>query len=289
MKVLGSNRQFQKLVTGSALAVAVLMGGPAMAQTPAQTAAQSVIQVPGTTDFISKHLLTEIRSDDNVNQAYKLQDKKENYLSLQQEVRLGWKFDSGWQLFAVASETLNTYGSDAQQSSNWVDQDASLDLVHPILKDDSLTLSGELRRYFRGSTSTIQSQTDQYQYYFRTVYNPSADLELYNNLSPHYFVRPTNLPTSVTTYFEDRSSATWRMNKFWALGVGQYSQLENHASSETGLNVEVYPSIELNVANNVTIWPTVYLPVVAQAAVSGGATSAALDNARAEIFVLITR
>jgi hypothetical protein len=287
--VSGSKKQMCQLATGAAFALAAFVGASATAQTPAQTSAQSVIQVPGTTDFISKHLLTEIRSDDLVNQAYKLQDKQENYLSLQQEARLGWKFDSGWQLFAVASETLNTYGSNAQQSSSWADQDASLDLVHPIVKNDNLTMSGELRRYFRGLTSTIQTQTDQYQYYYRTVYHPSAELEIYNNLSPHYFVRPTNLPTSVTTYFEERSTATWRMNKFWGLGVGQYTQLENHASSETGLSVEVYPAIELDVASNVIIWPTIYLPVVAQAAVAGGATSAALDNARAEIYVIITR
>ena len=237
---------------------------------------------------ILKNVIAEFRSDDTANQAYKFNNTKESYLGLEQEVRLGWKFDNGIAVSLIGAEVLTTYGADAAQSQTWTSADPSVNLMHAIYKDETYKVTGEARLYFRAATSTIQSHTDQYQYYLRALAYLGGKYEAFNVFSPHVMVQPGYASTDITSYWEDRTGLVYRLNKSVALGLGQYTQVEEHAGTQAGLNVELYPVVELKLAPTVTLWPTIFVPVAAQATVSGGATSANLDNTRAELYLLMS-
>ena len=235
-------------------------------------------------------LIAEFRSDDSVNQAYRFNDPKENYLNLQQEVRLGWKINDMTSLVLIGDEVLNTYGGAAAQTSAWTAADPSALFVHPIYKDDSWRITGEGRLYFRAAPSTIQNHTDQYQYAIRASDQISGRLEFSTYFSPHAYVQPGYSKYDVTSLWEERNSLAYRFNKDFSLGLGQYTQVvEYFGGVPAGLNVELYPAIEVALAPGVTLWPTVFFPVAAQYVYNGalGATNASLDNARAEFYLIV--
>jgi len=254
-----------------------------------QADATTTVKAPETTTtYFLNHAIAEFRQDTNVNQAYKLQDRSQQYVSYQQEARLGWKLGNDWQLVGIGAQVATTYGGNAPNTTTWTSADPSISLGHPIYKSPEFVMTGEARRYFRGFASTIKNQTDQYQYYLRASYTPTARWEIFNLVSPHYYAQPQFADADTTYYLEGKTVASYRMSKWWTLGVGQYTQLEYHSRTETGLNVEVFPAVEIDLAPNLMIWPAIFVPVAAQAAVGGGATSASVDNTRAELYIMAT-
>jgi hypothetical protein len=231
-------------------------------------------------------LLLGFASYDDSTQQYIFNDPtKKNYEGTQ-EAFLGYKLSSGWSLYGVMKAYAESYNGQSTQTFHWVSGDSSITVGHPLLyKSYNFEVGGQFRTYIGMSPYTVQNAISPFAYYSTMTYKPGGRVEIVNTFIPRYYYEANYTPGDTNTYFEDRTTWTKTENNWFAYGLGQWAQLENHSKTTSGYCVEVYPYANFKLSPGVTVGPRVYFPLSANGSVYEGPTSAALDNIRAEVFV----
>jgi hypothetical protein len=251
----------------------------------AVTQQSTYINDPTNNETPKSSLILGFASYNDTTQNYLFQNSTQQNYEGTQEIYSGWKWSNGWSFYGIVKSYAENYNQDSTQTFHWVTGDPSLTLGHPLLyKDYNLEIGGQVRAYFTVSNYSSKHNISPYAYYSFLLYRLGAKTEINNALIPRLYYEPNYIVGDTTTYLEDRTSWTRNMNNWFAYGVGQWTQLENHYQKESGYCSEVYPFMNFKLAPNVTLSPRIFFPVMTYGSVYEGPTSVALDNMRAELF-----
>ncbi len=207
---------------------------------------------------------------------------------LKYEYYLGFVHASGWGTYAQAV----TSGA-IKQDSNATDVahgDPSITILHPDwYRGTSLTLSGQLRRYFPVSQFSDDRGIKQWAYYLYTTYQLPRQWSIWNQTVPRYFEQSKRLAASDTTmYIEDLGTLTKSLSTHWAAGVGQWTQVEGHRATDTGISVDVSGFVRYMPIANLWIEPRIILPAYIKNAVYDQSSSVSLSAAKTELYAQMT-
>ena len=270
------------------------------AQTPSQDAAATAapasnsIKAPikiNAPEFGGFKLKAGIKSQNTTGRLNEYDTASGKRYQAKHEFYLGAVHSSGWGGFVQAVESGSIFvGAKSDTSSSGLRAgDPSLTLLHPDLyRGTSLTLAGQYRSYFPNSARS--RDLDQYQqaYYLYTTYKMPAMWTIWNQTTPRYFFQSKYAATDTTYYVEDLTTVSKQLTSTIAAGLGQWTQVEAHDVKETGVSVDVSTFVRYTPIQNLWIEPRLILPVYEKTSVYDAAPTAALKNARAEIYAQMT-
>lgn len=202
------------------------------------------------------------------------------------EIAIGAKTTSGdWGGYVQFSQKTSAYNN--TQRNKWsVNGDTSLSVLHPAWMDQpSYKLSGMARQYFPVSDASKDKGIYQSAYYLTLTANVGEGRSLFNQAIPRYFKQSAAYAANDTRFYvEDRTTVSQKLASWAKLGVGQWSQYEQHGSTPDAYCTEVFPYMDFNVNKNILISPRVYLPVMVKNQVYDGPQNATTDFAYAELY-----
>jgi hypothetical protein len=251
----------------------------------AQTSQQS-LSTSQDNSYVLDHVLLGMRSYNDTTQVRLMQNPTNQSLLGTQEFYAGWKFESGWSLSAMVVQTYSVNNSQAAQPGlQWEVSDPSITIGHPELyHEGGLKIIGQFREYFAMSPYFLNHHISEFAYYSLLEYKFAGGSKLFNALIPRYYYEPEYIAGDTTTYLEDATNWSRKLNRSFSMGVGQWTQVENHSTNTTGYCSEVYPFVEYKWSDKVTISPRVLFPILTSGSVYQGPTAVSLDNVRANIF-----
>ncbi len=206
-------------------------------------------------------------------------------MNAKNELQVGYRHQSGWGGFMNFVQNYRTYNDNAVNAKYWSASDPSITIQHPdFYKSDTLTVFGAFRYYFRTTDRSINKEIDHYTYYFRQNLKLSDVHNIYNELIPRYQVSKNYSPGDTTYYVEDMTIYDYKLSDSWKIGAKQWTQYEVHAADPAGLLIEVGPTATYAFSRNVSISPSIMMPIAVENRVYNGATNATLDQAYANIY-----
>jgi hypothetical protein len=283
---------FAQSTTGSAPTLEVPAQAPAATTGAAATSTASApalrqqfkINAP---EFGPFRLRAGIKTTETSARAYEYNDENGRRLKQKHEYYLGAVHKSGFGAYGQAVTSGTTYAGD--RGSAVAGSDPSVTILHPdFYKGTSLTLSGQFRRYFAVSDRSKNRDQKQWAYYLYTTYKMPASLVVWNQATPRFFDQDFYKKGDTTYYFEDITNLTKSLSQSFALGVGQWTQVEWHDRASTGVSVDASVFARFTPIGNVMIEPRLILPAYVSNVVFDAARKAALDGARAELYAQIT-
>ncbi len=207
------------------------------------------------------------------------------------EMYVGAVHASGWGGYVQAVESGSLFaGAAADTSRSGLRAgDPSFTLLHPDwFRGTSVTLGGQYRSYFPNSTRSRDLGQYQQAYYLYTTWRMPAQWTLWNQTTPRYFIQSRYNPTDTTFYVEDLTTVSKQLTSTLAAGIGQWTQVETHDRSSTGVSVDVSTFVRYTPIQNLWLEPRLILPAYEKNAVYDAAPTAALQNARAELYAQMT-
>ncbi len=218
---------------------------------------------------------------------YDSTDAKATRAKEKQEYYLGFVHSSGWGTYGQAvTSGLVKQDPNATTVSHG---DPSITILHPDwYRGTSLTLSGQVRRYFAVTDRSVDRSQKQWAYYLYTTYQFAKQLSLWNQTVPRYFEQAYYKPDDTTMYIEDLSTLTKSLSTHWAAGVGQWTQVEGHRATATGVSVDVQGFVRYMPIANIWIEPRIILPAYIKNAVYDQSRNVSLSAAKAELYAQIT-
>jgi hypothetical protein len=207
------------------------------------------------------------------------------------EFYVGAVHASGWGGYVQAVESGSIFvGAKSDTSSSGLRaSDPSLTLLHPDwYRGTSLTLAGQYRTYFPNSARSRDLDQHQQAYYLYTTYKMPAMWTIWNQTTPRYFFQSKYAPGDTTYFAEDLTTDSKQLNSNFAAGIGQWTQFEGHDKTADGLSVDASVFVRYTPIQNLWIEPRLFLPVYEKNSVYDAAPTAALKNARAEIYAQMT-
>ena len=89
-------------------------------------------------------------------------------------------------------------------------------------------------------------------------------------------------------YLEDYGSLTKSLSTHFAAGIGQWSQVESHRATPTGVSVDGYLFARWIPIANIWVEPRMILPVYIKNSVYDQSKSVGLSAAKAELYAQMT-
>ncbi len=261
---------------------------PAAQPTATSTAGANAISAPfkiNAPTWGPYKLKVGLKSTNTTGRLYDVDAERGTRYKQKHEYYIGAVHESGWGGYAqgVASGTITGVNNTLTSG------DASVTVLHPDLyKGTALTLSGQFRRYFAVSERSINLAQKQWAYYLYATYKLPAQLSIWNQATPRYFEQPSYSATNTTTYFEDITTLTKSLSSKWAAGVGQWTQVENHSVTNTGVSVDAQIFARFTPIANIWIEPRLITPLYIKNAVFDQARNVSISGARAELYAQMT-
>lgn len=224
-----------------------------------------------------------IKSTNTSGRLYDLDNESGTRFKQKHEYFLGAVHASGWGAYGQAVTSGTSYGDSSR--NNLGAGDPSLTILHPdFYKSSNLTLSGQMRRYFPVTDRSVNRSQRQYAYYFYTTYKMPAQWVVWNQSTPRYFDQSFYKDGDTNYYFEDITTLTKNVNRWFAYGFSQWTQVEWHQSAATGTSVDVSVFSRFTPIANVTIEPRFILPAHVRNTVYDAAPRVGLNAFRAELY-----
>lgn len=259
------------------------------APTTAEAAAAntSTEKSPGSSpsSSILSHVIAGMKSQNNSGRSDDLKAVNGRQVQAQQEVWLGYK-NAGWGLYGLYANTYTNYKA-TPSKTKWTMGDPSATLVHPAwYSGENFRVSGKLREYFPISTYSADHGMRQTAYYLDMSYQMAHRQEIYNNTTFRNFTYDNHNGSATKFYVEDTTNYTKYFAKNFRWGVGHWSQYETHFNTPTGYCVELTPILDYAPSPKIFMGPRIRVPVVAHGSVYDGPTSASLNQAYFQFFLL---
>lgn len=268
----------------SSIAFLALMGPAALAQSTPGSETTTVAPAPAapSSPYKIKPKLGLRSYNDSIRDSARTTKNGLQNFKGKQEILAGIKVDAGWSLYAQAVQKAKTY--EGGDNNYWETGDPSITIGHPAWYDDGTTrISGQVRSYYPLSEFSRIKQIRQYAYYMY-VTSKLGSMDLYNELIPRAFSRPTYKTNDQYSSVEDRTQLSQNLNSWFRAGVGQFSIWE-FDKGRSGNTIEIYPYADFIVSKELFIGPRIYFPVASNGFVYDGPTDADLDNTYAELFI----
>lgn len=228
-----------------------------------------------------------IKTTETSARAFEYSNENGRRLRQKYEYYLGAVHSSGFGAYGQAVTSGTTFAGTGKSAI--VGGDPSVTILHPdFYKDASLTLSGQFRRYFAVSDRSKSRDQKQYAYYFYTTYKMPAAWTAWNQATPRFFDQDIYKVGDTHFYFEDVTNLTKQINQSLALGIGQWTQVEWHDRTDTGISVDASVFARFTPIGNIWIEPRLILPAYVHNTVFDAPRKVALDGARAELYAQIT-
>lgn len=218
---------------------------------------------------------------------YDSTDAKATRARQKHEYYLGAVHTSGWGLYGQAV-TSGTVKQDPV-ATDVAHGDPSVTILHPDwYRGTSLTLSGQFRRYFAVTDRSVNRGQKQWAYYLYTTYQLPKQWSIWNQTVPRYFEQAYYQPSDTTYYIEDLGTITKSLSTHFAAGVGQWTQVEAHRETPTGVSVDVQAFVRYMPIANIWIEPRIILPAYIKNAVYDQSKAVSLSAAKAELYAQMT-
>lgn len=269
---------------------------PASQASPATDAAASnsisapyKIQAPQIGNY---KLKAGIKSQNTTARLYELDNQNGKRYIQKQEYYIGFVHANGWGLYGQAVTSGPTYagiGSQLRGAGVVGAGDPSVTIVHPDLyRGNSLTLGGQLRSYFPVTDRSQDRQQHQFAYYLYTTVKLARGWSIWNQTVPRYFSQSYYKSPDTTYYVEDLGTLAKSLSARWSAGVGEWTQVEAHRDTETGVAVDLEVFARFTPIANLWIEPRLIVPAVIKNTVYDQASAVSLSNARAELYAQLT-
>jgi|GEM_PF-2112958 len=260
-----------------------------------ETASANSIAAPfkvNAPEFGEFKLKAGIKSQNTTGRLYEMNNPDGRRYQAKQEYYTGLVHKSGWGAYGQAVTSGPLYGGNGQNlpgAGSLGAGDPSLTVLHPDwYRGTSLTLGGQYRSYFPISDRSLDRQQHQQAYYLYTTYKMPAQWTIWNQTVPRYFIQSYYKPSDTTFYVEDLGTLTKQLTTRWAAGVGQWTQVETHRETKTGVSVDLSGFVRYTPIQNVWIEPRLILPAYVKESVYDAAKAVSLQNARAELYAQMT-
>jgi hypothetical protein len=240
----------------------------------------------------SVKLKAGIKSQNTTARLYEYDNKDGKRYQAKQEYYLGLVDQSGWGAYGQAVTSGPLYagqGAELKNHGSLGAGDPSVTLLHPDwYRGTSLTLSGQYREYFPVADRSLRLSIHQHAYYLYTAYKMPRMWSVWNQTVTRYFQQSIYGPGDTDSYVEDLGTFSKQITSTLALGVGQWTQVEHHDQTATGVAVDVEAFVRYTPIQNVWIEPRLILPAYIKNAVYDQAKAVSLENARAELYAQMT-
>lgn len=263
---------------------------PGRTQLPLSEAASSstlIDSIPAPT-FGPLKLTAGYKSQNTAGRTAEMADSNGRHYKMKNEFYAGLIHTSGWGASVMGVQSGEAYGAEAR--NRYSAGDPSLTIVHPaIYQNDDVKVFGQLRKYFAETARSLDRSQNQYAYYLFTTYSMGKGVNLFNQLTPRYFVQSYYKDTDANYYVEDYTTIAKTQNSWFKYGVGQHSQVEWHYKTTDGAVTEVYPFVDFVFSKNIYLEPRFYMPVYrTTGAVYDSPNSVSIDQSQAELFVQVS-
>lgn len=235
--------------------------------------------------FNTSNIILGAKSSNDSGRAGVLETDNERVYKSKNEAYVGYRFNSGWGGFFQGVQYYNAYRNNSTKSV-WSVGDSSLTLVHPdFYKDDNLSLGGQLRYYIPTTDRSVDKKIEQYAYYLKLGYKFSGNQDIYNELTPRYFNSKKYSSTDTTYYIEDTTIYGYKLNSSWKVGAKSWAQYEVHSATPAGFSWEAGPMAVYNVNSNISLSPSISLPISVSNKVYDGPKAVSMDQAYMSLFI----
>lgn len=228
-----------------------------------------------------------IKSQNTTGRMYDLNNPNGKRYNLKNEYYLGFVHSSGFGAYgqAVTSGPMAAGTGRTAVGAG----DPSVTLLHPdYFRGQSLTVAGQFRAYFPVSDRSVTQNIHQFAYYLMETYKMPRMWSMFNQTVPRYFAQSVTKDTDTTYYVEDLTTLSKQVASTWALGVSQWTQVETHSATPTGVAVDAGVFARWTPIANIWIEPRLLTPVYIKNAVYDQSTSVALAGSRAELYAQLT-
>ncbi len=233
-----------------------------------------------------------IKSQNTSARAYELDNVNGRRYIQKQEYYLGFVHENGWGLYGQAVTSGPTYagqGNRLKGSGVVGAGDPSMTILHPDwYRGSSLTLAGQLRSYFPVTDRSQDRQQHHFAYYLYTTVKLARSWTIWNQTVPRYFSQSYYQAKDTTYYIEDLGTLAKAVSTRWSLGVGEWTQVEAHQETKTGVAVDLKAFARFAPIANIWIEPRFIIPALIKNAVYDQAQAVSLSNARVELYAQIT-
>lgn len=244
------------------------------------------INAPQIGDF---KLRAGVKTTDTSGRLYDLDNTKGTRLRQKHEYFLGFVHATGWGAYAQGVTSGTTFAEANSNANTLGGGDASLTILHPdYYKGTSMTISGQFRRYLAVTDRSKDRGQKQWAYYLYTTYKLPAQWGIWNQATPRYFEQSYYKTTDTTLYFEDITTLTKAISTHWAAGVGQWTQVEGHSETPTGVSVDAQIFARYMPIANIWIEPRIVAPVYIKNAVFDQSRNVSLQGLKAELYAQMT-
>jgi hypothetical protein len=224
-----------------------------------------------------------LRSVMDLGRKYELETIGGKNYSWLTELRIGIKHSSGWGFILTGRQSTESYDDTTKDVHTYTD--ASAIIPHPVwYKDNTVSVGGSFRFYYPTSPHSYSVSKYTYAYYNTLSWEVTPELNIGNYLIPRYFQQATYADDDATLYIEDDTPIMYKLASWVSIGVGQYTQYEWHKVTAMGSETDVYPVIDFNLNDNVTLEGRFYMPVYIYNSVGGGASATYIENSYGELF-----
>jgi hypothetical protein len=267
------------------LTVLTLAGGVAQAQSSSSTA-PSVGTSTAPAGKYSNSWTAEptagVKSYNDTARIGSMDDPQGRFFKSKQEMYVGAKLQ-GWSATAMAVQTGHGYNDSTK--NRWTAGDPSLTIAHPdIYNGGGVHVFGQYRQYFPVSDFSHDHGTYHMAYYSFATAKIGSENDLFNQLTPRYFLQSRYDDKNSLFYLEDRTTISRKLSSWSRVGIGQWSQYETHAKDPAGFCTEIYPYADFIVNSHIYFGPRVSFPILARNSVYEGPSMVALSNAMAEFY-----
>jgi hypothetical protein len=233
-----------------------------------------------------------IKSQNTTARIYEFDNENGKRYIQKQEYYLGFVHENGWGLYGQAVTSGPTYagqGNGLKGAGVVGAGDASATILHPDwFRGNSLTLGGQFRSYFPVTDRSQDRQQHQFAYYLYTSVKLARSWSIWNQTVPRYFSQSYYKPSDTTYYLEDLGTLAKALSSRWSVGVGEWTQVEAHSETKTGVAVDLEAFARFMPIANIWIEPRFIVPAIIKNAVYDQAQGVSLSNARAELYAQMT-
>ena len=227
-----------------------------------------------------------ITSQNTTGRGYEYDNSLGRRYRLKNEYSVGAVHTSGFGLSAMAVTSGKQYAEGNTAQNRMGAGDPSLTLIHPALyKDQNLSITGQLRRYFPVSDFSVNRTQQQVAYYLFANYTLPKSAAVWNQLTGRNFDQSFYNKADSKYLVEDYTTLTQNLNSWFKYGIGQHTQFEWHETTAPGQSIELYPLADFIVSSNIYIEPRLYFPLLSVNTVYDAPKAVALNNTQAELFI----
>ena len=225
-----------------------------------------------------------IKSYNDSARLFEYQDPNGRQFRSKNEYFIGGKTGQGWATYAQFVENVLSFGN--AQKNKFSPSDPSFNIVHPVMDNGKLKITGQLREYFPSTDGSVKNQSWQQAYTSSLIYKMPHRYDLGNSLTFRYNSQPNYAAKDFQLYIEDTTAIVRPVAKWCRIGFGQHFQYETHVGVPTGKTLDVFPMADFMLSSTVFAGPRLYFPVAAQntVGVNEAPSGVSLQNAQAEFY-----